>query len=164
MDTKKRTSFVFYDGFYEAIQELETDREKVELLNAICTYEFTGEVIEMSYACRVVFKVIKKSLDSATTRYVASVENGKKGGRPKKNKNLGEPNETYNNLGEPRRTQDNLNDNVNVNDNANDNANNIITSQSETDSQIAQVALFNPSNTSDFQSQVNSWMRETRRY
>lgn len=126
MAQTKRTSFVFYDGFYEAIQELETAEEKVELLDAICTYEFTGVIPEMSYACRVAFKVIKKSLDTATTRYVASVENGKKGGRPKKTEtqqNLGEPNITQQNLDEPTKTQDNHNDNVNVNANENENAN-----------------------------------------
>ena len=108
MTKQKRTSFVFYDGFYEAIQELETAEEKVELLDAICTYEFTGEIPEMSYACRVAFKVIKKSLDTANNRYLASVENGKKGGRPKKEENLTEPNKTYNNLGEPNKTYNNL--------------------------------------------------------
>ena len=132
MTKQKRTSFVFYDGFYEAIQELETAEEKVELLDAICTYEFTGEIPEMSYACRVAFKVIKKSLDTANIRYLASVENGKKGGRPKKEENLTEPNETYNNLGEPNgtynnlgeptRTQGNHNDNVNGNENDNGSA------------------------------------------
>ncbi len=130
MAQTKRTSFVFYDGFYEAIQELETAEEKVELLDAICTYEFTGVIPEMSYACRVAFKVIKKSLDTATTRYVASVENGKKGGRPKKTEtqqNLGEPNITQQNLDEPIKTQDNHNDNVNANENENANANNSTT-------------------------------------
>ena len=121
MTKQKRTSFVFYDGFYEAIQELETAEEKVELLDAICTYEFTGEIPEMSYACRVAFKVIKKSLDTANIRYLASVENGKKGGRPKKEENLTEPNKTYNNLGEPTGTQGNHNDNVNGNGNGNGN-------------------------------------------
>ena len=121
MTKQKRTSFVFYDGFYEAIQELDTAEEKVELLDAICTYEFTGEIPEMSYACRVAFKVIKKSLDIATTRYLASVENGKKGGRPKKEENLTEPTGTYNNLGEPTGTQGNHNDNVNGNGNGNGN-------------------------------------------
>ena len=123
MAQTKRTSFVFYDGFYEAIQELETAEEKVELLDAICTYEFTGEIPEMSYACRVAFKVIKKSLDIATTRYLASVENGKKGGRPKKEENLGEPNETYNNLGEPNETYNNLGEPTGTQGNHNDNVN-----------------------------------------
>ena len=129
MTKQKRTSFVFYDGFYEAIQELETAEEKVELLDAICTYELTGEIPEMSYACRVAFKIIKKSLDTATTRYLASVENGKKGGRPKKEENIGEPTGTYNNLGEPTGTYNNLGEptgtqgNHNVNDNVNGNVN-----------------------------------------
>lgn len=123
MTKQKRTSFVFYDGFYEAIQELETAEEKVELLDAICTYEFTGEIPEMSYACRVAFKVIKKSLDTATIRYLASVENGKKGGRPKKEENLTEPTGTYNNLGEPTGTQGNHNVNGNGNGNVNESGN-----------------------------------------
>ena len=123
MTKQKRTSFVFYDGFYEAIQELETAEEKVELLDAICTYEFTGEIPEMSYACRVAFKVIKKSLDTANNRYLASVENGKKGGRPKKEENLTEPNKTYNNLGEPNKTYNNLGEPTGTQGNHNDNVN-----------------------------------------
>ena len=45
---------------------------------------------------------LKFSIDRAQNRYNASVENGKKGGRPKKTQeNLTEPDETKNNLKEP---------------------------------------------------------------
>lgn len=116
----KRKSFVFYDGFYNAIKKMRTAEEKAELIEAICKYEFEGEIPEMSYVCEVAFEVIKPNLDAAAARYDASVENGKKGGRPKKDKNLEEPTITYNNLEEPTR---NHNDNENVNENENENAN-----------------------------------------
>lgn len=124
----KRKSFVFYDGFYNAIKKMRSNDEKAELIEAICKYEFEGEIPEMSYVCEVAFEVIKPSLDSAASRYDASVENGKKGGRPPKNKNLEKPNETYNNLEEPKITKQNQtepthNHNDNVNDNVNGNAN-----------------------------------------
>lgn len=82
----------------------------------------------MTPVADAMFTLIKPNIDSATQRYEASVENGKKGGRPRKNENLEKPNNNLaitqekpkNNLKQP---SNNLNDNVNDNDNDNYNYN-----------------------------------------
>lgn len=160
-----RTSFVFYDGFYNAIKKMRTSEEKAELIEAICKYEFEGVIPEMSYVCEIAFEVIKPSLDKATMRYAASVENGKKGGRPKKYENPTEPNRTYNNLGEPNETQQNLNEptrtqgNLNVNDNVNVN-DSVNGSVSENDSEKLYTgetsSPSNPSTTNNNSSSENN--------
>lgn len=118
----RRDSFVFYRSFYDIFNKLPSDAEKVEFITAICKYGLDETEVEMSLMCDIAFASVKPNIDAARKRYAASVENGKKGGRPSKNKNLEKPNITYNNLGEPSGI---LNDNVNVNanDNANDYAN-----------------------------------------
>lgn len=154
-----RTSFVFYDGFYNAIKKMRTSEEKAELIEAICKYEFEGVIPEMSYVCEIAFEVIKPSLDKATIRYAASVENGKKGGRPKKSENPTEPNKTYDNLGEPNETQQNLNEptrtqgNLNVNDNVNVNENDNEKNGEETSSS----SCFDKSSTNNISSEKNTF-------
>lgn len=106
-----RESFVFYRSYYEAINEL-PEEYKLEVLNAIMEYNFNGTLPELSPVAKAMFTLMKPNMDNAARRYNASVENGKKGGRPPK-ENLEKPN---NNLEKPKQ---NLNDNVYVNDNDN---------------------------------------------
>lgn len=90
---EKKDSFVFYRSFYESFKEIEEKGVKVEIIEAICEYCLNGEKIEFqSDVAKALFIAIKPTLDKAINRYKASVENGKKGGRPKKNKNLEKPN------------------------------------------------------------------------
>lgn len=114
-----KESFVFYRSFYEAILELETAEEKLELYEALCEFNFENKKPKFKNKhTEAMFKLIQPLIDSAFRRYQASVENGKRGGNP--NFKKGQPNPYYQNK---KITQDNLNenDNVNVNDNVNDN-------------------------------------------
>jgi len=109
-----KDSFVFYRSFYESIGNLDKDIQ-LEIYNAICEYSLNDKNPELSPIATAIFTLIKPNIDNATKRYNASVENGKKGGRPKKNENLKKPNENLkkpnNNLDE---TQDKPNENLNV--------------------------------------------------
>lgn len=118
-----KESFVFYRSFYESINKLD-DEIKLEIFNAICEYSLNEKELELSVVADAIFTLIKPNIDSANKRYIASVENGKKGGRPKKNDNLEKPKKNLkkpsNNLEKPKQNL-NVNDNVDVNVNYNDN-------------------------------------------
>ncbi len=112
-----KDSFVFYRSFYESIKELDKEVQ-IEIYNAICEYSLNDVQLELSPVAKAIFTLIKPNIDNATKRYNASVENGKKGGRPPKNKpnqNLKKPND---NLKKPN---ENLNVYVDVYDNVYDN-------------------------------------------
>ena len=123
-----RESFVFFKSFWEAIQEIPDDKDKLDCLTMIMQYGLYGdENSDIKGLPKAVFSIAKPVIDSIAKRYNASVENGKKGGRPKENKepnkNLKKPNKNPKvnaglNLKKPNH---NLNDNDNVNDNVNDN-------------------------------------------
>ena len=113
-----KESIVFYKSFYEAIKNIPQE-EQLKLYNAIFDYSFTEKEpkIEDGIA-KAMFILIKPNIDSANARYKASVENGKKGGRPKKEtqekpeKNLNKTQEEAN-----KNLNDNEDDNVNDNEN-----------------------------------------------
>lgn len=125
-----RDSFVMFKNWSEAIEAL-PDEYQLECYKAVAKYGLTGEIPEdispVSKAMLISFSV---GMENNITRYNASVENGKKGGRPKKEtketeENLTEQNKTQQNLEKPTKTQENLTEqtqnlNVNVNDNVND--------------------------------------------
>lgn len=118
-----RTSFVFYESFYEAMEALPND-EFVKVMNAICRYALYGELTELDGIAKSIFILIKPQLDANNRKY----ENGKKGGRPTKTETDTEPSD---NLTETKQepkgnqtlteTEPNVNVNVNDNVNANDN-------------------------------------------
>lgn len=122
-----RTSFVFYESFYEAMSGLPDD-ELVKVIHAVCKYALYGEITELDGIAKSIFILIKPQIDANNRKY----ENGVKGGRPKKTETYEEPNK---NLTETKQepkpiqtlTQPKPNVNVNVNDNANDNDNNSTT-------------------------------------
>lgn len=108
-----RESFVFYKSFYDAIKQI-PEEYQLELYNAILQYSLEGiEPSNLSNIASAMFTLIKPNIDNAQKRYETSVNNGKKGGRPKKEK----PNKNLN------ETQEKPNENLNVNDNVNDNDN-----------------------------------------
>ena len=119
-----KDSCVFYRSFYEAIQGI-PESEQLKLYNGIFEYMFNDkEILKETGVAKSMFTLIKPNVDSAVKRYNASVENGKKGGRPKKKETQEKPKQN------PKKTQEkpsskpkqNLNDNVD--DNVDDNVNN----------------------------------------
>ena len=86
-----KESFIFYKSFYESIKSLDKESQ-LEIYNAICTYSLYGEEPkEMSSVAKAIFTLIKANIDSANKRYLASVENGKKGGNPNFKKGMSNP-------------------------------------------------------------------------
>ena len=89
-----KNSFVFYDSFLSAMKHL-NDAEFRECVLKIRDYALEGVDEESSSPMvNVIMELAKPNLDSARRRYMASVENGKKGaefgklgGAPKGNQN-----------------------------------------------------------------------------
>ena len=90
----EKRSFVFYDSFLSAMKHL-SDAEFRECVLKIRDYALDGVDEESSSPMvNVIMAMAKPNLDSARKRYIASVENGKKGaeygklgGAPKGNQN-----------------------------------------------------------------------------
>lgn len=77
-------SVVFFKSYYESIVLLSKENQ-LEIYNTIFNYVFNGiNPNELSNEVKSVFLLMKPNIDSSINRYKASVENGKKGGRPKK--------------------------------------------------------------------------------
>jgi hypothetical protein len=109
----EKASWIFYQSWEKSVNLLSLE-ERGKLLTNLINYHKGGEVINDSPMLEMFWNSIEYNLDRNTKRYLASVENGKKGGAPKGNQNaLKQPN---NNLTQPN---NNLNDNVNVNGNGN---------------------------------------------
>ena len=104
-----RESFIFYRSFYESIKELEPN-EQVQIYNAIFEYEFNKTIPELSGVSKSIFTLILPQLEANDKRY----ENGKKGGRPKKEETETKPNKNRNKTKVKPNDNDNVNDNVNV--------------------------------------------------
>lgn len=121
MDNKE--SFIFYRSFYEAIKTMPDDGEQAKAYKYIFEYVFEGKEPNERDFATAMFCMVKVNIDNANKRYLASVENGKKGGRPPKNKNLEKPNNNLDITYEEPKQNLNDNDNYNVNDNYNDNLN-----------------------------------------
>lgn len=66
-----RKQFTFYQSFYESIQSLRTDKEKLQAYQLLCQYALYGELPEKEEirpSVRVVICVSKPILDSARRR------------------------------------------------------------------------------------------------
>lgn len=104
MEDNTINSVVFFKSYYESIVLMPKDSQ-IEIYNAIFDYSFNGTIPEdMSNDVKSVFLLMKPNIDSSIKRYKASIENGKKGGRPKKKTQE-----------EPKKTQDKPNKNLNKN-------------------------------------------------
>ena len=120
-----RDSFVVLKTWGEAIKAL-PEEYRLECYEALFQYGLTGEIPEgISPIANALLISFSRGMENNIARYHASVENGKKGGRPKKepsteNENLEKPNKTQENPNEPNHNL-NVNDNVNVNENVNEN-------------------------------------------
>lgn len=76
-----RNSFVFYDSYFDAIDELDEEIQ-LKIFRLICKYALYKEEQEMSGIEKAVFLLIKPTIDSNEKRY----ENSKKGGEAKAKK------------------------------------------------------------------------------
>lgn len=103
-----RDSFIFYRSYYEAMSGLK-DKDKLQLFNAISELSLNENNIKLTGICKNIFTVIKPQILANSERY----ENGKKGGRPKKETTGFEKEKT---IGfEIEKPNKNVNENVNVN-------------------------------------------------
>lgn len=75
----ERDSFIFYKSFYEAIAEADAKIQN-EVFNAICKKALYEEDTKLTGVSKMLYTLIKPQLEANTKRY----EDGKKGGRPKK--------------------------------------------------------------------------------
>ena len=123
----EKRSFVFYDSFLEAMKHL-NDAEFRECVMKIRDYALEGVDEESSSPMvNVIMELAKPNLDSARRRYMASVENGKKGaefgklgGAPKGNQNARKNNPQSS----PKQPLDaDVNDDVEVDENVNEEVN-----------------------------------------
>lgn len=81
-------------SYYEAIRPL-PDQERLIMLDAIFDYVFLEkEPVDLPPILQGYFVLLRPNIDSSIRNYSASVENGKKGGRPPKSKPNGNPAET----------------------------------------------------------------------
>lgn len=122
MDNKQplRQAFTFYISFEEALSCLD-DHEELVMRRAISRYALYGETPNLTGPLMGMFLSWKPNIDASNVRRDASSENGKKGGRPRKDKNLEKPSdnleEPSDNLEEP---SDNLEKgNINIKENTN---------------------------------------------
>jgi len=76
-----RDSFVFYRSFFEALEDL-NPKDKLTAYVTVVNYALNGKINEISGVPRAIFKLIKPLIDKNNKRW----ENGKQGGRPKKEK------------------------------------------------------------------------------
>lgn len=159
MDKKK--SFVMYDEWQEIFEMLPPE-EAVTLLSMIFEYSKNGnlnniEKPKITDRLNLVWIGIRNTLErdkiSYDKRCETSKENGKKGGRPKNQKNLNKPKKADN---------DNVNDNVNDNDNDNVNDNeknsssNSMHSRKETLCEFVEK-VFNRTISSFEYERINTW-------
>lgn len=80
----ERNTFIFYKSFLDSINEL-TDDLQFELFKAIANYGIYGEIqSDASPVCKALMVSFKPVIDSANKSYDTKVENGRRGGRPKK--------------------------------------------------------------------------------
>lgn len=85
---------IYYD--WGTATETLSDAEKGRLIDAIVAYASEKRALNLSGAERHVFPTFRAQIDRDEADYQASIENGKKGGRPKKGS------ETQPNLKKPR--------------------------------------------------------------
>ena len=130
---EEKESFVFYKSFFEALKDLK-EKDRLKVYDAICELALNGNEQKLIGLPKTIFTLIKPQILANTKRY----ENGKKGGRPKKEtsgfkketsgfkkeKTKGlEENKTDGFQNEETKTKPN--ENVNENDNVNVNVNDL---------------------------------------
>lgn len=116
----ERESFIFYKSWFEVIRD-ESKEVQWEIINAIIEYAFNDNLVELMPKSRLAFKFIKRDIDKATEKYQEYIDkqrdNGKKGGRPRKETQAFSENPKNPSLFS--KTQKSLNVNVDVNEDVN---------------------------------------------
>lgn len=139
MSKEEPQSFAFYESFYEAVEALDDDKLALEIYRAIMRYGLYGtKPTKISKIARGFLTAFEYQIDAAKERRQTQKTNGRKGGRPKTQKNptsksvsKSKPKLQKNKLGYEEKTQvpknksgfSSQNLNVNVNDNVNENVN-----------------------------------------
>lgn len=86
--------FTMLPSYYEAIRPL-SDTDRLAMYDAIMDYVFASKEPEaLSPILNGYFALLRPNIDSSVKHYSTSVENGKKGGRPSKEKPNENPAET----------------------------------------------------------------------
>lgn len=125
-----RESCVIYENYISAIRAL-PEEYQLNMYEIIFDYIFKDKEPDRKNGVEyALFLSMKTNIDNSKKRYDSQIENGKKGGRPRKNQDLEEQiNDLSITQPKPKITQlkpnTNLNDNDNDNDNVNDNVNDI---------------------------------------
>ena len=108
-----RDSCIFYRSFLEAI-ELLPKKYKLQFYEALFNYALNDEPPDkLSGSAAALFKALQPQIDANNRKF----ENGKKGGRPKKNQDGTKPKPNDNQS--KTKPKPNVNVNVNVNGNGN---------------------------------------------
>ncbi|MBQ8473151.1 MAG: hypothetical protein IJ501_06580 [Bacilli bacterium] len=111
-----KDSFVFYKSFFDALQDLK-DKDRLKVYDAICNLALNDEDTKLSGIAKTIFTLIKPQVLANKKRY----ENGKKGGRPKKETNGFQKIKTNGFKSDETKTKPNENVNENENVNVNEN-------------------------------------------
>ena len=105
-----KTPFVFYPTFYDQLQAIKNDKVRLVIYDALARYGICG--IEPDFTdidplgtIEAIFVPMRQEIDKAKARYIANVNNGKKGGNP--NFKKGKPNPYYTAEDNPEITEDN---------------------------------------------------------
>ena len=75
-----RDAFVFYRSFAKVFRNLSNNEQKVNFINIVLDYALDDKAPESDGLLETMFELIKPQIDANNRRY----DNGKKGGRPKK--------------------------------------------------------------------------------
>lgn len=121
----KKDSFVFFKSFFDAIQNIPKENQ-LEVYEALCTYSFTGEVPEIEGISKAMFILMKPNIDKSNARYEASVNNGKKGGRPKKEETKQKPSQNLTETKQKPSQNHDVDVDVDVDDNDDENVNDTV--------------------------------------
>lgn len=82
----KINNFVFYRSYFDAVRFL-SEEEQLHIYQSIFLYVFDKKSQNLNEMEKAIFTLMKPIIDNSLKRYKSSVENGKKGGAPKGNKN-----------------------------------------------------------------------------
>ena len=89
MLNESKSSFILYKSYYDILHDLQ-DSDLGNLFRAILEYQATGNIIKLPVNLDIAFKFIKNQFDLDSKKYDEFIEkqtvNGKKGGRPKTQK------------------------------------------------------------------------------
>lgn len=79
--------FPFFYSYYEAYDDLPSDREKAIFIDAMMRYAFFGEEPDLPEYLSSMFKLIRPNIEKSVKNMRQGAVNGKKGGAPSGNQN-----------------------------------------------------------------------------